>query len=290
LASEYGIRFGNQSAIVYLGGSRNWNCVNPLFVRKIMNDINQLTNPFTTTVPKLENVTERYKFISTAQFIEDVQSFGYKLEMQRSPRKGLGMHSMSFSHPDMPTGDGLSMRLLATNSHDGTSAFCLYVEVLVQVCSNGLVAWRSDAATDARIIHRGYALDKVKAAIDVVRARFDEVLGTIDKLKAIDVTPERAAAFLGKAAELRDAKPFRILDLQTVQHSLQAENNAWNVFNRVQESLVRGGYTSADTVDVAGVSQIVPGRKARELTNVRERVKVNTKLWELAVETLLKAA
>ena len=59
-------------------------------------------NPFTATMPKLENVTDKYKFISTAQFIEDVQTFGYKLEDTRKPKRGLGMHSMSFSHPTMP--------------------------------------------------------------------------------------------------------------------------------------------------------------------------------------------
>jgi hypothetical protein len=36
--------------------------------------------------------------------------------------------------------------------------------------------------------------------------------------------------------------------------------------------------------------QSIPGRKARELTSVRDRVQVNTKLWELAVEKLIKAA
>lgn len=266
---------------------------------KVVNAINPPdvnANPFTTTEPKYSNITDKYRFISTAQFIDDVQSFGYKLEKTSAPRRGLGMHSMSFSHPGLPTGDGLAMRLLATNSHDATSAFRLYIEVLVQVCSNGLVAWRSDAATDSRVVHRGYALDKVKLAIDAVRARFDATLNTIDTMRSIQVSPENGAAFLKGAVELRDAKPFNIMELQKVRHAPQAENNAWNVFNRVQESIVRGGYR---TIDVAAYDsprqgivkgQPIAGRKARELTSVRDRVQVNTKLWELAVEKLVKAA
>lgn len=251
-------------------------------------------NPFTTTMPKLENVTDKYKFISTAQFIEDVQSFGYRLEDTRQPRKGMGMHSMTFSHPNMPKVEGLDLRLLATNSHDATSAFRLHIQVGVGICANILTAFVPDLAAHARIVHRGYALDKVAGAIDAVRARVDFVLGGIQAMQARDVTPENAAAFLTKAAELRDAKPYRLLDLQRVQHAPQAENTAWNVFNRVQESLIRGGYRTQDVATQANayygvtVGQIIPGRKAKELTSIKERVTTNYKLWELAVETLLK--
>lgn len=245
---------------------------------------NNAINPFTTTIPKLENVTEKYKFISTAQFIEDVQSFGYKLESTSAPRRGLGMHSMSFSHPTMPKVDGLDLQLLATNSHDGTSAFRLHIQVGVNVCANILTAFIPDLAAHSRIVHRGYALDKVEGAIEAVRQRVEYVLSTVDAMQSRNVTPENAAEYLRKAVELRDAKPFRILDLQAVKHSEQAENNAWNVFNRVQESIIRGGYR---TVEVFNGNSI-EGRLAREITSVRDRVQTNYKLWELAVETLLK--
>jgi len=251
--------------------------------------MSELLNPFTTTIPKLERVTDKYRFISTAEFIKDVESFGYKLEETRAPRSGLGMHSMAFSHPNMPKVEGLDLRLLATNSHDATSAFRLHIQVGVNICANVLTAFIPDLAAASRIVHRGYAVDKVAKAIDTVRNRVDYVLGSIDAMQLKDVTPERAAEFLTKAAELRDAKPFRILDLQEVRHSQQRENNAWNVFNRVQESLIRGGYSTAETVAVQGGTRLVPGRKAREITSVRDRVQTNYKLWELAVETLLKA-
>lgn len=243
-------------------------------------------DPFTVTAPR-ENVSDKYKFISTAQFIQDVTSLGYKLEDTRQPRRGLGMHSMSFSHPNMPKVQGLDLRLLATNSHDATSAFRLYIQVGVGVCANILTAFIPELQ-HTRVIHRGYALDKVQSAIDAVRNRVDLVLGNIDAMQVKDVTPENAAEFLKKASELRDAKPFRLLDLQVARHFEQRENNAWNVFNRVQESIVKGGYHTAETVERQGVPVIVPGRKAREINAVRDVVQTNYKLWELAVSTLLK--
>lgn len=252
-------------------------------------------NPFTTTIPKLENVTEKYKFISTAQFINDVTSLGYKLESTRQPRRGLGMHSMSFSHDSLPKIEGLDLRLLATNSHDATSAFRLHIEVGVGLCANILTAFVPGLAAHARVVHRGYALDKVQAAIDAVRARIDYVTGNIAAMQAKDVTPENAAAFLKAASELRDAKPYRLVDLARCLHRGQEENNAFNVFNRVQESIIKGGYQTVELAQysvpsrniVAGVTPI-PGRRAKSIEAVRERVQTNYKLWELAVETLLK--
>jgi len=266
---------------------------------KVINTINPQTvkanqnNPFTTTMPSLEHVTERYAFISTAQFIQDVQSFGYTLDRTSAPRRGLGMHSMTFSHADMPKIDGLEMRFLATNSHNGTSAFRLYIQILVQVCSNGLVAWQSKE--NAKVIHRGYALDKVQDALTLVRSQFDSTLQTVEQMKQRDVSPESGAEFLKQAVELRDARPFAVIDLQRVQHREQTENNAWNVFNRVQESVIRGGYRTVEQAQYdmprQGIvkGQNIPGRKARELTAIRDKVNVNTKLWQIAVETLLKA-
>ena len=241
---------------------------------------------FQTTIPKLERVTDRYRFIPSTEFIRDVESFGYRLIQTAAPRKGLGTHSMTFVHPDIPHADGLSMRLLATNSHDATSAFRLYIEVLVQVCSNGAVAWRPE--NTERVVHTGYALDKVQTALENVQTRFAQTLDVIQRLKDTFAAPENTAAFLNAASTLRDAKPYRIMDLQTVRHAPQAENTAWNVFNRVQESLIRGGYRTVESIPTAsGTPILVPGRKARELTAIKDRVQVNRDAWRLAVESFL---
>lgn len=249
------------------------------------------TNPFTASMPKLERVTDKYRFISTQEFIRDVEGLGYSLTDTRQPRRGLGMHSMSFSHPDMPKLEGIGLRLLATNSHDATSAFRLSIQLDVAVCTNVLVAFLPDLSKASRVVHRGYALEKVAAAIDTVRARIDGVLGTVDALQGTQATPENTVAFLQLAKELRDAKPFNALELTQARHYEQRENTGWNVFNRVQESLIKGRYRTIETVTrLDGTTLDVPGRRAREITNVRERVVTNYKLWDIAVQTLLKKA
>lgn len=250
--------------------------------------MNNSINPFTTTIPALESVTEKYRFISTAEFIKDVQSLGYNLENTRGPRTGYGMHSMVFSHPNMPKIAGLDLRLLATNSHNGTSAFRLYIQVGVGICANTLVAFVPELAKQSRIVHRGYALSKVAAAVEATRTQIETVLNQAQLMQGTQVSPEAAAKFLFEAAKLRNAVPFRIMDLQRVQYRDQTENNAWNVFNRVQDSIIRGGYVTQE--EHPKTLAFIPGRKARAITAIKDQVKTNYKLWQLAVETLLKDA
>jgi Domain of unknown function (DUF932) len=192
---------------------------------------------------------------------------------------------MVFAHENMPKVEGLDLRLLATNSHDATSAFRLHIQVGVNVCANILVSFIPGLAAHSRIIHRGYAVDKVATAIDAVRGHVDNVLGNVDTMQSTLVAPEQAAEFIRKASELRDAKPIRLNDLQYVRHAPQADNTAWNVFNRVQESIIKGGYRTIETLPDG---RLIPGRRARAITAVKDRVQTNYKLWELAVETLLK--
>lgn len=246
-------------------------------------------DPFTTSIPKLESVTGRYSFISTARFIEDMQSLGFTLEATRQPRRGLGMHSMTFSHASLPTLEGLRMHFLATNSHDGTSAFNLYVKVEVQVCSNGLVAFVDDTGASSRIVHRGYTIDKVRQAIDAVQSRVASVISQVQLMQSKDVTPADRASFLMKAQTLRDSRPYNLIDLIDVQHTEQSRDTVWNVFNRVQERLIRGGYKTAESYIGAGTGTtiIVPGRRAKEVTSVKDRLRINRQLWQLAVDELL---
>jgi hypothetical protein len=242
------------------------------------------TNPFTTTVPKLESVTDKYRFIPTSEFIADLKGFGYQLESTKGPRQGYGMHSMVFSHASMPKLDGLDLRLLVTNSHDGSSAFRLHLQVGVRVCANLLVSFVPELAVASRIVHRGYAIGKVANAVETVRNHVTRVISDVEILQKTQVDEARLATFTLQATQLRDAKPFRWVDLARTLHYEQRENTAWNVFNRVQESLVKGGYA---TMQVTPQGAIVRGNRAREVTAVKERVQLNYKLWELATKTLL---
>ena len=82
-----------------------------------------------------------------------------------------------------------------------------------------------------------------------------------------------ALQFAKEASDIRGGKidPKALL---TVRRDEDKEDTLWNVFNRVQENLIRGG--------VEGVSP--NGRRTRTLgiKAMGSTVKTNLKLWDLA--------
>lgn len=236
-------------------------------------------NPFTATVPRLDAVTEKYRFIPTSEFIQDMMSMGYALERTQAPRKGLGLHSMVFSHPSLPKVDGLDIRLLATNSHDATSAFRLHIQVGVGVCANVLVAFIPGLEASTRIVHRGYAVERLASAVDMLRNKVGSVTSTVARMQATELAEADITSYAMLASQLRDAKPFRWTDLAVARHAEQASPSVWNVFNRIQESLIKGGYGTLACSPEGGWHQ---GVKARAVTAVREKIRINLTLWKLA--------
>jgi hypothetical protein len=227
-------------------------------------------------------VSDKYKFISTRRFVSDLETQGLQLVSFFGPRQGMGLHSMEFTHSSMPKLEGIDLRLYATNSHNGTRPFTLGISMLRQVCSNGLVA--TARKEEARVIHRGYALDKVKEALASTFVKLDTVVDETRALQSYAPNDSEVFSFVSEAATLRDARPFRKLDLLRVRRLEDGGKDAFTILNRVQEALVRGGYTTEDASD--GIS--VPGPTARELKSVGERLKVNQTLWALAKTIFLK--
>ena len=59
--------------------------------------------------------------------------------------------------------------------------------------------------------------------------------------------------------------------MNAARRSQDQSNNMWTVFNRAQESLIRGGVRVGPN-----------NRKARAVGSINTSLEINTKLWELA--------
>ena len=118
----------------------------------------------------------------------------------------------------------------------------------------------------------------------------DEVLSKITAMKKVELTKEQQIEFAKKAALLRfTAKSYNednisdvvdIDDLLNVERKEDAGNGLYEVFNRVQESIVKGkyNYASSGKVNTEGTKV----RKARPIKNFKQSIDVNKKLSELA--------
>ena len=178
-------------------------------------------------------------------------------------------------------------QLLLTNSHDGGNSFKLSAGIFRLVCANGLVIQTEDYGS-ARLVHKGYSFDAVRELVNEFNVTIDEVLSKITAMKKVELTKEQQIEFAKQAALLRfTAKSYNedniadVVDLDgllNVERKEDAGNGLYEVFNRVQESLVKGKYlyASSGKVNAEGTKT----RKGREIKNFKQSNDVNKKLSE----------
>ena len=157
------------------------------------------------------------------------------------------------------------------------------------MCSNGLVIKTEDYGT-ARLVHKGYSFEAVQKLVNTFVETIDETLTRITAMKEVELDKEQQMEFAKQAALLRfTAKSYNednisdvvdLDDLLNVERKEDAGNGLWEVFNRVQESLVNGKYNYAMNGKVNAAD--AKTRKARPIKNFKQSIDVNKKLSELA--------
>ena len=258
-------------------------------------------------------LSKHYSFVPTSNVINDLRSMGWEcvdakqVKARKKSTRGYQKHMITFEHPDykidqvkeVELEDGTTEtqiqpateypQLLLTNSHDGGNAFQLSAGIFRLVCSNGLVIKTEDYGT-ARLVHKGYSFEAVQKLVNEFVETIDETLTRITAMKEVELDKAQQIEFAKQAALLRfTAKSYNednigdvvdLDDLLNVERKEDAGNGLWEVFNRVQESLVNGKYNYAMNGKVNAADAKV--RKARPIKNFKQSIDVNKKLSELA--------
>ncbi len=129
--------------------------------------------------------------------------------------------------------------------------------------------------------HFGYSFQELKELVEKAVDILPNVVQKINTLSNRIMTREEMSSFAQKAIQARFGEE-RLVDASEVQQVLSAArgedegSNLWVVMNRVQEHLVRGGFTMV----TAGKKE----RKVRKITNMLKDVELNQKLWALTEE------
>jgi len=237
-------------------------------------------------------LSEHYSFVPTMNVINDLRELGYEVvdakqvKARKKSTNGYQKHLITLEHPKYKVeGSKEYPQILLTNSHDGGNAFTLSAGIFRLVCSNGLVIKTEDYGS-ARLVHKGYSFEAVQKLVKEFEETVDEVLTRITAMKKVQLTEEQQIEFAKQAALLRfTAKSYNednidkvvnIDDLLNVDRKEDAGNGLYEVFNRVQESLINGKYTYLGTKDKP--------RKARPIKNFKQNIEVNSKLSKLAFE------
>ena len=243
-------------------------------------------------------LSSHYSFVPTMNVVRDLQTMGWEcvnaqqVKARKKSTDGYQKHMITFEHPKYKVeGKEEYPQILLTNSHDGGNAFTLSAGIFRLVCSNGLVIKTEDYGS-ARLVHKGYSFEAVQKLVKEFEETVSEVLNKITEMKKVELTKEQQIEFAKKATLLRfTAKSYNednIADVVSIDDLLHAErpedkgNGLYEVFNRVQESLINGKYMYASSGKVNAEGTKI--RKGRPIKNFKQNIEVNKKLSELAFE------
>ena len=235
-------------------------------------------------------LSKHYSFVPTSRVINDLRTMGWnpvdavQVKVRKKETNGYQKHMITFENDSYKTEGATEYpQLLLTNSHDGGNAFTLSAGIFRLVCSNGLVLKTEDYGT-SRLVHKGYSFEAIQDLVNDFVATIDETLTRITAMKEVELTKAQQMEFAKAAALLRFTEKsyneqnisdvVELDDLLSVDRKEDAGDGLWEVYNRVQESIVQGSFHY-----IGGNKK---SRKARPIKNFKQSIDVNKKLSELA--------
>jgi hypothetical protein len=248
---------------------------------------------------KAERLTDRYASLRTADLLPIMADYGYfpVQAAQKRPTKSSPVaaehksHMVAFSKAG-DEGDGQTRgEIIVYNSHDGTSAVRLFAGAYRFICSNGVVAGEG---MQQRIYHTTKSLATFEESLRGTIEKLPNVLSAFEKARSINLDGMQSYELAKQAVMKRwgmdegivdvDGRPIKgsfavdktIRDALGVQRNEDALSDAFTVWNRIQENVLRGN------VMIKSVTEQSNGmRKARPITAVAEHVRINSELFDL---------
>lgn len=233
--------------------------------------------------------SDRYTYIPTIEILRALRREGFQAFMiaqgnSRIPGKAeFTKHLVRLRHlrhadasaPEAP-------EVILINSHDGASAYQMISGLVRFACLNGLVVGKD--IDDVRVPHRGDARDQVIDGAFRVLERFEQVEQRVEQMKAITLNTGEEQALATAALTLRFGErgpgqapmPVTVEQVTAPRRAEDVGSDLWRSWQRVQESLLRGGLEGRSA----------EGRRVttRAVNSIDRGVSLNRALWVLADE------
>jgi hypothetical protein len=230
-----------------------------------------------------ERTSASYTFISTERVLAALGSAGFlPVEARQSARSRSPVHARHLIRlrrrfETIELRDAIP-EILFLNSHDGTSAYQLRLGLFRVVCTNGLVV-STGVFPVWRVMHRGDVVEDVVQAALQISERFELLAASVERMERTQLDRLQQLDFAAEALAMRFPKdlpgavePSRFL---VPRRPEDVGNDLWRTFNVLQENLLRGG--------IARRSASNRLTRTRRITAIREDVRLNSALWELAL-------
>ena len=201
----------------------------------------------------IEGVSSRYAFVPTYSVLDTFREAGYYPIMASESKvrnnennQGYQKHIIQFRSLDnllRPNSNEEYADIVLTNSHNRTSSFIVDLAFFRIVCSNMLVV-PSHSFSHHSIVHSGFNISKVNTAINEVTAYMPRIKSEIEKFKSIRLSLLEQYSLANAAIDIRFDKQLHDVNAKEFLKITRDEDEMptlWNVFNRVQEAMIRGG-------------------------------------------------
>lgn len=255
------------------------------------------------TSPTNSKVSEKYTVANTYTVIQDMEKLGWKVvraAQRRATKKSSGRfsyHMVALQNPDIKITKQVDggeeivecfPQIILTNSHDGLSCFQFRVGLYRCICSNGLVI--SDAElSEFKIRHIYYSFENLRAVVGRILEALPSKVERMSQMSNVLLSEDQKLDFAKKALSIRkgvkeeelqaDEETYK--DLLTPVRKEDEGSSLWNVYNVLQEKIVKGGYTTAEEGKKA--------RKVRKVTSFIKELDFSRRIDEVAQSYLLAA-
>ncbi|ELN2579123.1 DUF945 domain-containing protein [Enterobacter kobei] len=223
-----------------------------------------------------------YTYIPTITLLENLQREGFQpffacQSRVRDPdRREHTKHMLRLRRAGQ-INDQQVPEIIILNSHDGASSFQLLPGIFRSVCTNSLVCGQSFG--EIRVPHRGNVVERVIEGAYEVLDIFDRVEEKREAMESLLLPPPAQQAFAKAALAYRfgeEHHPVTESQILTPRRYEDRQDDLWTVYNRIQESLLKGGLSG----------RTAKGKRihTRAVNGIDGDIKLNRALWVMAEE------
>lgn len=247
-------------------------------------------------------VSTKYAFASTEGLLSVFANAGWHpvtqsaLAVRKPDRKGFQKHMVILENDAYPVMPGLEEdhasrpQLLVVNSHDKASAVRIMWGMIRFACLNGIVA--GDALSEVRLTHNAKLPERLPAALEQILAAFPTMVEQAQKLSQATLSAGAVQKLIKTAydARLEGAEKVLSVDysLPCLRRYEDQGQDAFTIFNRVQETVIRGGISyvyARKSKDSAGNVIETPAHgQTRAIKAIDQSVKLNQLVYSTVLE------
>ena len=266
-----------------------------------VNQINKTVKPLSneellTVAPSIfsenpiDGVSDKYAFVATHKLLDTFRDSGYYPIMAseskaRENNQGYQKHIIQFRSLEnllRPNAKAEYEDIVLTNSHNRTSSFIVDLAIFRLVCSNMLVI-PSKSFVHTSIVHVGFTEEKVKNAITEVTSYMPKIKEQVASFKTIHLTPSEEQMLANAAIDIRfdtNTHYIKADELLKVNHEEDEIPSLWNVYNRIQEAMIRGGVKMKNLITNKSFT-------SKAINGIDATIKFNKELFEVVEKVAL---